>query len=254
MHMRAVFSLPGPRFNGYATGWESSRIHPKSKLWLHSVSDSDGVYLVPAFSGLGAPHWDSHARGTIVGITRGTNRAHLARATLEGIAFQVADVLDAMQNDAGSKIQELRVDGGAAQNNLLMQFQADIMQTPVVRPQITETTAMGAAYLAGLSTGFFPSLEAIESVWRVERRFEPSMSQTEVKLRRETLGGSATEISKVGGRSGMTIRLDRNQSLDSIAGRCKPWDVAVIGGGANRCCNRDGCGQSWIGSRPTRTV
>ncbi|OYP34152.1 glycerol kinase GlpK [Rhodopirellula sp. MGV] len=150
-----------------------------------TVEDTDGVYLVPAFSGLGAPQWDSEARGTIVGLTRGTTKAHLARATLEGIAFQVADVLDAMQNDAGESIHELRVDGGAAQNNLLMQFQADIMQTPVVRPKITETTAMGAAYLAGLATGFFPSIDSIESVWEVERRFEPSMKQSEVEYRRE---------------------------------------------------------------------
>ncbi|MDM4015246.1 glycerol kinase GlpK [Roseiconus lacunae] len=149
-----------------------------------SVKDTDGVYLVPAFSGLGAPQWDPEARGTIVGITRGTTRAHLARATLEGIAFQVADVLEAMQNDAGEKIQELRVDGGAAQNDLLMQFQADIMQTPVVRPKMTETTAMGAAYLAGLATGFFPSLDSIESIWEVERRFEPGMKATEVANRR----------------------------------------------------------------------
>ncbi|MCC9602089.1 glycerol kinase GlpK [Stieleria sp. JC731] len=150
-----------------------------------TVDDTDGVYLVPAFSGLGAPHWDSEARGTIVGMTRGTTRAHIARAALEGIAFQVADVLDAMQNDAGEQIRELRVDGGAAANDLLMQFQADIMQTPVVRPKTTETTVMGAAYLAGLATGFFPTIDSIESVWQVDRKFEPQMRASEVESRRQ---------------------------------------------------------------------
>ncbi|MFN9627913.1 MAG: glycerol kinase GlpK, partial [Planctomycetota bacterium] len=123
----------------------------------NQVPDSDGVYLVPAFAGLGAPHWDAYARGTIVGITRGTTSAHLARAALEGIAFQVADVLTAMEKDSSSKLTELRVDGGACANNLLMQFQADVMQCPVVRPKIIETTSLGAAYLAGLATGFWKS-------------------------------------------------------------------------------------------------
>src|SRR5207249_9152469 len=120
-----------------------------------SVPDSGGVYLVPAFAGLGAPHWDPFARGTITGLTRGTTAAHLARAALEGIAFQVADVLDVMKEDSGTALDELRVDGGACSNNLLMQFQADILGVPVVRPKITETTALGAAFLAGLATGFW---------------------------------------------------------------------------------------------------
>ncbi len=142
-----------------------------------TVSDSDGLTFVPAFSGLGAPHWDAYARGTLIGITRGTQAGHIARAALEGIAFQTADVLLAMQKDAGTGIKELRVDGGAASNNLLMQFQADILNVPVVRPEVTETTALGAGYLAGLGVGFWSTQEEISEQWHVERRFEPNMSQ-----------------------------------------------------------------------------
>ena len=120
-----------------------------------SVPDCGGVYLVPAFAGLGAPHWDQYARGTITGLTRGTTAGHIARAALEGIAFQVADVLEVMKEDSGIPVRELRVDGGASANNLLMQFQADILQVPVVRPKVVETTALGAAYLAGLAVGFW---------------------------------------------------------------------------------------------------
>ncbi len=141
-----------------------------------SVADHGGVYVVPAFAGLGAPHWDPYARGTIVGITRGTTAGHLARAALDSIAYQVADLLDAMHADAGIPLKELRVDGGAAANNALMQFQADVLGVPVVRPEITETTALGAAYLAGLAVGFWPSIASISGQWRVERRFEPLMS------------------------------------------------------------------------------
>ena len=140
------------------------------------VPDNSGVYLVPAFTGLGAPHWDPLARGAIVGITRGTGRAHIARAALESIAYQSADVLDAMQKDAGEKLKELRVDGGATANDLLMQFQADILGVPVVRPKVLETTALGAAYLAGLAVGLWPSREALASHWEVDRRFEPQMN------------------------------------------------------------------------------
>src|SRR2546423_512921 len=142
-----------------------------------TVPDSGGVYLVPAFAGLGAPHWDQYARGTITGLTRGTTAAHLARAALDGIAFQVADALDVMQKDSGIKIEELRVDGGAAANNLLMQIQADILGAPVVRPKVTETTALGAAYLAGLAVGYWKSTDDVKSNWEIERRFEPRMSQ-----------------------------------------------------------------------------
>ena len=149
-----------------------------------TVPDSDDVYLVPAFAGLGAPHWDAYARGVLVGITRGTTRAHIARAALEAIAFQVADVLDAMKADAGSPVQELRVDGGAAVNDLMMQFQADVLGVPVVRPKVVETTAQGAAYLAGLAVGFWKQPSEIESAWAVDRRFTPQMSEPERERRR----------------------------------------------------------------------
>lgn len=138
------------------------------------VKDNGGVYLVPAFAGLGAPHWNQHARGTIVGITRGTTAAHIARAALEGVAFQSYEVLKAMEADSGIEIKELRVDGGASVNDMLMQFQADLLQCDVVRPGITETTALGAAYLAGLATGFWSSQEEIKEQWKLDRRFTPS--------------------------------------------------------------------------------
>jgi glycerol kinase len=135
--------------------------------------DAGGVHLVPAFTGLGAPYWDPHARGTIVGITRGTNRSHLARAALEAIAFQSADVLRAMEQDSAQPLAELRVDGGASENDLLLQFQADLLGVPVVRPAVTQTTALGAAWLAGLGAGFWSSVEEVGANWRIERRFEP---------------------------------------------------------------------------------
>ena len=137
------------------------------------VKDNGGVYIVPAFAGLGAPHWDQHARGTITGITRGTNSGHFARAALESIAYQTMEVLKSMEADAGTPISELRVDGGATANNILMQFQADIMKCKVIRPQVTEVTALGAAYLAGLATGFWKDVEEISAQWKVERNFEP---------------------------------------------------------------------------------
>ncbi len=149
-----------------------------------SVPDSGGVYLVPAFAGLGAPHWDPYARGAITGLTRGTGKAHIARAALEGIAFQVADVLDVMREDSGLAIGQLRVDGGASANNLLMQFQADLLQSPVVRPKIVETTALGAAYLAGLGVGFWKDQAEVQRAWQVDRVFEPKMSAAEVAERR----------------------------------------------------------------------
>ena len=140
-----------------------------------SVPDNGGVYMVPAFAGLGAPHWDQYARGSISGITRGTTSAHFARAALESIAYQVADVLDVMQKDSGIQIKELRVDGGAASNNLLLQFQADLLRVPVIRPKVTETTALGAAYLAGLAVGFWKGADDVRAHWEVDRVFEPSM-------------------------------------------------------------------------------
>ncbi|WP_316808000.1 glycerol kinase GlpK [Pedobacter agri] len=135
------------------------------------VKDTDGVYVVPAFAGLGAPHWNQHARGTITGLTRGTNKSHIARAALESIAFQTMDVLKAMEADAGVDIAELRVDGGATANNLLMQFQADLLNCKVIRPEITEVTALGAAYLAGLATGFWDSIDQIRSQWKADKTF-----------------------------------------------------------------------------------
>jgi glycerol kinase len=149
-----------------------------------SVPDAGGVYLVPAFAGLGAPHWDQYARGLVVGITRGTTKAHLARAALEGIAFQVADVLDVMRADSGIALGELRVDGGAAANGLLMQFQADILGVPVARPKVIETTALGAAFLAGLGVGFWESTSELAKAWQIDRRFEPRMSADERASRR----------------------------------------------------------------------
>jgi glycerol kinase len=146
------------------------------------VDHTDGVYLVPAFAGLGAPYWNQHARGTIVGITRGTSAAHIARAALESIAFQSYDLLKAMEADAGIPIAELRVDGGATHNNLLMQFQSDIVDTKVVRPTMVETTALGAAYLAGLAVGFWEDLELLRSKWQVDQIFSPSINQEQRAL------------------------------------------------------------------------
>jgi glycerol kinase len=139
-----------------------------------NVADTGGVYMVPAFAGLGAPHWNQYARGTIFGITRGTNRNHLCRAALESIAFQTMEVLKAMESDSGIEIKELRVDGGATQNNLLLQFQADILNTSVVRPEVTEVTAIGAAYLAGLAVGFWSNMEEIQEQWKINRRYDPA--------------------------------------------------------------------------------
>jgi glycerol kinase len=144
-----------------------------------SVADSSGVYVVPAFTGLGAPDWDPYARGTILGLTRGTTAAHIARAALDSIAFQVADLLVAMESDVGRPVDELRVDGGASVNNLLLQLQANIAQVPVVRPSVTETTALGAAYLAGLATGVWPNRDAIADHWQIDRRFELQISRDE---------------------------------------------------------------------------
>ena len=144
-----------------------------------TVPDPGGVHFVPALSGLGAPYWDPHARGTIVGITRGTTKAHLARATLEAIAFQSAELIEAMASDSGIPLAELRVDGGATASNLLMQMQADLLGVPVVRPRVTETTALGAAYLAGLATGFWRDEEEIASLWSRDRVFEPTLSRGE---------------------------------------------------------------------------
>jgi glycerol kinase len=144
-------------------------------LLAASVPDSGGVVLVPAFTGLGAPHWDPYARGMLIGLTRDTGAAHVARAALEGIAFQVADLVDAMRADTGTQLMELRVDGGASRSNPLLQFQADLLGVPVVRPAVIETTALGAAYLAGLAVGFWQNTDAIATHWEIERVFHPQM-------------------------------------------------------------------------------
>ena len=143
-----------------------------------TVPDNGGVYFVPALTGMGAPYWDQYAHGTICGITRGTTAAHIARAALEGIAFQTMDIVGAMEKDAGVRLSELKVDGGASRNNLMMQFQADVLDTSVIRPKVTETTAMGACYLAGLAVGFWSSLDEIKAQWQAEHVFEPSGTDT----------------------------------------------------------------------------
>ena len=149
------------------------------EMLAREVASSEGVYLVPAFAGLGAPYWNQHARGTIVGITRGSTGAHFARAALDSIAYQTMDVLKAMEKDSGIAIKELRVDGGATANNLLMQFQSDLLNIQVVRPTIVETTALGAAYLAGLAVGYWNNTEEIQQQWQMERVFSPTMTETQ---------------------------------------------------------------------------
>lgn len=150
-----------------------------------SVPDNGGVYFVPALTGLGAPHWDQYAKGSIYGITRGTTAGHIARAAIEGIAFQTMDIVQAMEKDAGCPLKELKVDGGATANNLMMQFQADILGTSVIRPQVTETTALGAAYLAGLAVGYWDSIDHIKSQWGVEKEFTPQADAETVEALKE---------------------------------------------------------------------
>ena len=194
------FALEGSVFIGGAVvqwlrdGLEFFSSSSEIEKLAASVLDSGDVYVVPAFTGLGAPYWDPDARGTIVGLTRGTTKAHIARAALESIAFQSAELLEAMQKDAGEKLSELRVDGGAAANDLLMQFQADLLGVPVVRPKVLETTALGAAYLAGLTVDLWKSRDELASHWKAERRFEPRMSPSDREARmarwREAVGRS----------------------------------------------------------------
>jgi len=180
------FALEGSVFIGGAVvqwlrdGLRLVRSADEVNLLANSTPDNGGVYLVPAFTGLGAPHWDPYARGAIIGITRDTSAAHIARAALEGVAYQVADLTDAMYSDTGKKLKELRVDGGASHSAFMMQFQADLLQIPVVRPAVTETTALGAAYLAGLAVGYWKNLESIAKQWRVEKVFEPKMPRAQV--------------------------------------------------------------------------
>jgi glycerol kinase len=180
---RTEYALEGSVFVGGAVvqwmrdGLGLIRSAAEIEALAASVPDNGGVFLVPAFAGLGAPHWDPYARGVIAGLTRGVTAAHLARAALESIAYQVTDILHVMEKDSGLALPELRVDGGAAANDLLLQFQADILNVPLVRPKVTETTALGAAYLAGLATGFWKSREELAAHAAVDRRFEPAMSR-----------------------------------------------------------------------------
>ena len=180
---KLIYALEGSVFiAGAVVQWLRDGLHiirqaSEVEALATKVENNGGVYLVPAFAGLGAPHWDQHARGTIVGLTRGSNSSHIARAAIESIAYQTLDVLEAMQNDAELEIMELRVDGGATSNNLLMQFQSDILFTTVVRPRITETTALGAAYLAGLAVGYWKNLDEISQQWQCDQRFLPDMHE-----------------------------------------------------------------------------
>ncbi|HEX3718976.1 MAG TPA: glycerol kinase GlpK [Verrucomicrobiae bacterium] len=180
------FALEGSVFIGGAVvqwlrdGLRLVRSADEVNLLANSTKDNGGVYLVPAFAGLGAPHWDPYARGAIIGITRDTSAAHIARAALEGIAYQVADLIDAMRADTGKGLRELRVDGGASHSDFLMQFQADLLRIPVVRPAVTETTALGAAYLAGLAVGYWKGIASIAKQWQVEKIFKPKMSRSQV--------------------------------------------------------------------------
>jgi glycerol kinase len=181
------YALEGSVFVGGAAvqwlrdGMELIKDAKEIEQLANSVDDNGGVYFVPALTGLGAPHWDPYARGGILGITRGTNQGHIARATLEGIAYQVYDIVKAMEADARQKGTELRVDGGASANNLLMQFQSDIFGFNVVRPKVLETTALGAAYLAGLAVGFWNSIDDLQSQWSIDKKFQPEKSQEETK-------------------------------------------------------------------------
>lgn len=191
---RVEYALEGSVFIGGAVvQWlrdqlnffvEAEDVEPLAR----SVSDSGGVVFVPAFAGLGAPHWDPHARGALFGLTRGTERGHVARAALEAIAYQCVELFRAMQADGGAPVTEMRVDGGAARNDFLMQFQADVLGLPVVRPEVTETTAFGAACLAGLAVGVWKDRDEVAATWRQERRFEPAMEEAEVKRRLERWG------------------------------------------------------------------
>lgn len=184
---KVQYALEGSVFIGGAAiqwlrdGLELFRKASESEDLATSLENNEGVYFVPALTGLGAPHWNQDARGTFFGITRGTTKAHMARAALEAIAYQVNDVLSAMEKDAGQKTQEMRVDGGASENNFLMQFQADLVDCTITRPKITETTALGAAFLAGLAVGYWKGMDDLQSLWEADQSYEPEMDREEVK-------------------------------------------------------------------------
>ncbi len=182
---RPVYALEGAVFIGGAAiqwvrdGLQLIKTSPESEELAKKVPDTGGVYLVPAFVGLGAPYWDAHARGALVGLTRGTKKEHVVRAALESLAYQTRDVVDAMLKDSHLKLKELRVDGGACKNNLLMQFQADILNVKINRPKVVETTAMGAAFLAGLELGYWRNGSEIQKMRRTDKVFQPNMRETE---------------------------------------------------------------------------
>jgi glycerol kinase len=186
LHNKTEYALEGSIFiAGAVVQWlrdamQMIRSSADVETLASKVKDNEGVYMVPAFAGLGAPHWNQHARGSLFGVTRGTSNAHIARAALESIAYQTYDVLKAMESDSRISIKELRVDGGATVNNLLMQFQADILQVPVVRPVVYETTALGAAYLAGLAVGYWDTVESLQQQWQVSGRFTPTKTPQQV--------------------------------------------------------------------------
>jgi glycerol kinase len=183
---KVEYALEGSIFIGGAVvqwlrdGLQIIRTSAEVESLAATVSNTDGVYVVPAFAGLGAPHWNQYARGSMFGLTRGSTHAHIARAALESIAYQTTDVLKAMESDSGISIKELRVDGGATINNLLMQFQSDILQVPVIRPRVYETTALGAAYLAGLAVGYWGSVEEVQKQWQLDKTFVPAMPAEKV--------------------------------------------------------------------------
>jgi glycerol kinase len=201
LNLTAQFAVEGSVFvAGAAIQWLRDelgliRTSEESEALAESVPDSGGVYVVPAFVGLGAPHWDSKARGVISGLTRGSGKAHIVRAALESIAYQSKELIDAMEADSGENVRELRVDGGATVNNFLMQFQADILGRKVVRPADIETTALGAAYLAGIAEGIWSGVDEVESFWRVERSFVPQMA---AGRRKELLDGWQAAVSRAG--------------------------------------------------------
>jgi glycerol kinase len=186
---RVTYALEGSIFvSGAAIQWLRDEMHlidsaPDTEWIAGRVKDTNGCYVVPAFTGLGAPYWDQYARGCIVGITRGVNKYHIVRATLESLAYQTHDVIRAMEADSGIRLAGLKVDGGASANNFLMQYQADVIQEKVLRPRCIETTAMGAAYLAGLAVGYWNGLDDIRSNWKTDRVFEPSMTKEECSRR-----------------------------------------------------------------------
>jgi glycerol kinase len=204
----AAFAVEGSIFvAGAAVQWMRDRLRlisnaAESEAVARSVPDTGGVYLVPAFVGLGAPHWDAAARGTITGMTLGTTREHIVRAALESIAYQTRELIDCMQADTGERLEELRVDGGASSNDFLMQFQADILGTRIVRPADTETTALGAAYLAGLATGLWKSTDELETLWGRDRVFEPQM---DVSKREELYAGWKKSVRQARMQDGRTV-------------------------------------------------